>query len=286
MADSIGALHRADDRELVTSSLRPMATRALVDVLFGGIFDGNELVVSDQIGGRTRSVLGQRVRLGDGLGGKAMQCGRPQGVSDYLKAPSITHVFDDVIRVEGLRTMAAVPVLVDGQARGALYAATRDRYHLGNAILGEVYQAATSIGYEMHVRDEVDRRVAILRFAEVGAIGRDRRLTETVRETYAELVSIARLTDDAKVAARLRDFTATLQPPEQPESSTTFPKLSRRQLDVLSQVALGCEYAEVGARLGLKLATVRSYMRAIMVKLSVHSRVEAVSVARAHGLLP
>lgn len=286
MADLAGSLHRADDRALVSSSLRSMAANALVDLLFGGVFNGSELVISDQMGGRTRSVLGQRVRLGDGLGGKAMERGRTQGVSDYLESTAITHVFDHVIVQEGLRTMAAVPVLVNGRARGALYAATRDRYHLGNGILGEVHQAAISIGYEIRVRDEVDRRVAIIRIAEGEEVSRDRSLAELVRETYAELVSMARLSDDAALAAHLREFAAGLRPPAESPRAGARPKLSPRQLDVLSQVALGCEYAEVGARLGLQLATVRSYMRAIMVKLSVHSRIEAVSVARLHGLLP
>lgn len=263
-----------------------MGVRVLVDVLFGGVLDGNELLISDQMGGRTRSVLGQRVRLGDGLGGKAMLSARPVGVDDYLESTEITHVFDSVIRLEGLRTMAAVPVLVEGRPRGALYAATRDRYHLGNSILGEVQRAAATIGHEIRVRDEVDRRVAILRVAESEAIGRDHDFAEVLRQNYAELISIARLDNDEELAGRLRRFAERLRLPASEPVADEGPSLSRRQLDVLAQVALGCEYAEVGRRLGLKVTTVRSYMRAITAKLGVHNRLEAVALARRHRLLP
>ena len=64
------------------------------------------------------------------------------------------------------------------------------------------------------------------------------------------------------------------------------PHLTRRETDVLAQVALGCSYAETGKRLSLKAVTVKSYMQSIMVKLDVHSRAEAVVAARRLRLLP
>ncbi len=285
MPEISGFLHRADDRELVKSALRVMGSKVLVDVIFGGLLDGNELFITDQHGGRTRSVLGQRVRVGEGLGGQAMQRSQPLGVANYLESDKITHMFDSVIRTEGLCTMAAVPIVVRGASRGVLYASTRDRYHLGPSILREFQQAAAAISYELQVRDEVDRRLSMLRVADSADIGKDQDLTESVREIHAELISMSQLADDKQFSDRLYELAMTLSPVQATPGATSI-KLSKRQTDVLSQVALGCEYAEVGRRLGLQLVTVRSYMRAIMAKLEARNRVEAVAIARRYRLIP
>lgn len=294
MTESPSTLQRPDDRELVRSSLRDMGTRALVDVVFGGMLNDTGLVITDSFGARTRSVLGQRVTPGEGLGGKAICDRRVAGVADYFDAGEITHRFDAVVRMEGLRSMAAVPVVVDDRPRAVLYAATRDRYHLGSGILSEFLVTAAAIAAELRVRDEVDRRIAILRVADGEQHRRDREMADAVREAYAELVSVSRLTGDAALAGRILAVAETLTPaprragPGAPDGSGAVegPALSRRQLDVLSQVALGCDYAEVARRLSLRIVTVRSYMRAIMAKLGCHNRVEAVAVARRLGLLP
>ena len=62
--------------------------------------------------------------------------------------------------------------------------------------------------------------------------------------------------------------------------------LSRRELDVLAQVALGCTNAEVSQRLSLKPETVKSYLRSATAKLGARTRHEAVTKARRSRLLP
>lgn len=64
------------------------------------------------------------------------------------------------------------------------------------------------------------------------------------------------------------------------------PALTSRELDVLSQVALGCTNAEAANRLSLSVETIKAYLRNASSKLGVRGRHAAVSRARSLGLLP
>ena len=54
-----------------------------------------------------------------------MVAGRPMSVADYRNASSITHDYDAPVLSEGIRSVLAVPVVVDGTARAVLYGAYR-----------------------------------------------------------------------------------------------------------------------------------------------------------------
>jgi DNA-binding CsgD family transcriptional regulator len=60
------------------------------------------------------------------------------------------------------------------------------------------------------------------------------------------------------------------------------PQLTPRQLDVLRHLAAGHSTAAIAGKLGISLDTVRNHIRAILERLGVHSRLEAV--IRAHDL--
>jgi DNA-binding NarL/FixJ family response regulator len=62
-------------------------------------------------------------------------------------------------------------------------------------------------------------------------------------------------------------------------------KLSARQETVLRMLAAGNSTEAMAEELGLTRTTVRNHVNALLRKLSAHSRVEAVAVARAQGLL-
>jgi LuxR family maltose regulon positive regulatory protein len=62
--------------------------------------------------------------------------------------------------------------------------------------------------------------------------------------------------------------------------------LSARELEVLQLIAAGLTNREIAARFFLSLNTVKAHTRNIYGKLSVHSRTQAVAMARAIGLLP
>jgi DNA-binding NarL/FixJ family response regulator len=60
------------------------------------------------------------------------------------------------------------------------------------------------------------------------------------------------------------------------------PHLTPRQLDVLRHVAAGHSTAVIASRLGISIDTVRNHIRAILGRLGVHTRLEAV--IRGHDL--
>jgi len=62
--------------------------------------------------------------------------------------------------------------------------------------------------------------------------------------------------------------------------------LSDRELEVLHLIAEGLTNPEIASRLFLSLHTVKTHARNIYGKLSVHNRTQAVTRARALGMLP
>lgn len=61
--------------------------------------------------------------------------------------------------------------------------------------------------------------------------------------------------------------------------------LSAREREVLTLVAEGASNREVGCQLGLKEATIESYLSNIMAKLDAHSRTDAVKIAVQQGII-
>ncbi|TFD53987.1 GAF domain-containing protein [Cryobacterium frigoriphilum] len=284
-------VYRPSDRELLKGAIRQLAAQTGLGVIFAGLVNHSELVITEFVGTTTQGLKNLNVQPGEGVGGRALRHARPVGVSDYFDSDRITHHHDQAVRIEGLRSMVALPVLVDGRGRSILYAATRDRSPIGERLVTELGIGALQISRELQIRDEVDHRVAILRV--VGSLAAepiDRDLIEVVRLAHAELLSVASITADPALAERILAVTArlvgTASASGSTSSTTDVPRLTPRETDVLAQVALGCSYAEVGKRLALQSVTVKSYMQAIMAKFNAHSRSEAVLVARRFHLLP
>jgi DNA-binding CsgD family transcriptional regulator len=276
---------RPDDRELLRASLRRLSGRFRPAVLFAGLASGNSLQLTDFLGTATSSLHQVVVIPGTGLGGRVFAQRRPFLVPDYIASDGITHEYDVAVSRERLTSMAAVPVVVRGAARAVLYIAGRDRAPLGESALCEAMDAATEIAAELLVRDEVDRRVAIIDEARAEPVlALDRSWLEHIREAHAELRSLAGTVADPNLARQLDIIGNHLAPPPADGVHPTA-KLARRELDVLAQLALGCSYQETADRLGLKPVTVKSYLQNAMGKLSAHNRLEAVSTARRLGLI-
>lgn len=82
---------------------------------------------------------------------------------------------------------------------------------------------------------------------------------------------------DPRAASHLTDMI------RKPKAGTS--DLSLRDLDILRLVAQGLTNREIGVQLQISENTVKGYVKEILSKLNVHSRIEAVLVAKRAGLL-
>lgn len=254
-------------------------------VAFGGpvAADGRLLRLTGFAGTATTALHGLVIAAGNGLGGRVITTARPGRVDDYAADPRITHEYDQPVRAEGLRAIAAVPVAPGGSVLAVLYAGTRERLAVGARALDAMAQVAARVGTELTVRREVQRRLTELETAAITNAARTGLEWAEVRRAHADLCSIVRDVTDPALRTRLQEVCARLTGPA--EAATPNP-LSRRELDVLALVAVGCGNAEAARRLGILPETVKSYLRNAMRKLGTHGRTETVVTARRLGYLP
>lgn len=271
---------RPSDDDLIRAELRAVAADSAVPVVFGGQVRDETLRITELHGTRTRGLRNLAVPARSGLGGLVVARRRPEVVQGYRDATSITHDFDGPVLGEGISSVAAVPVLVAGRARAVLYAAVRGQLTLGERVVDALGHAARRVGAELHLRDEVERRLALVEGAE-SAVTPDQ---EELRAVHADLRALAASIDDPATRQALQGITERLAHLGQAEPGPSV--LSPREVDVLAAVALGCSTAEVAERLGLKPETVKSYLRSAFGKLEVGNRRAAVVAARRRGLLP
>lgn len=279
---------RPDDRDALRAALRAAHQASGLPVAFGGEVREDSLRLTELLGTRTAGLRDLEVRLGAGLGGRAMAEGRPLGVEHYSTARTITHDYDREVLGEGLWSVLAVPVQVARSPRAVMYVASRQQVHLGDRIRDSVVRVGGRLAHELAVRDEVDRRLAM---AEAAAAStrpdvRDVARLEDVRAVHAELRVIARSLPDQRHRDRLQAACERLAGLGGAGEPSARMRLSARETDVLAQVALGCTNAETARRLSLLPETVKSYLAGAMRKLDAHTRHEAVVRARSLGLLP
>jgi DNA-binding CsgD family transcriptional regulator len=281
----VQSLLRPRDTDALRAELRHVAAEGSVPVLFGGEVHGDTLLLTELLGTRTAMLRGLAVRASSGLGGASMVAGRPMSVADYRSASSITHDYDAPVLSEGIKSVLAVPVVVDGMARAMLYGAYRAAAPVGDRTADLMVASARRLSMEFAVRDEVDRRLR-LREAQLAGFGGSVAAPEEIRAVHAEL---RRLAADTTVApgtsAQLRSLADRLIGAVAGNAAASTP-LTTRELDVLAQVAMGCTNNEAAQRLSLKPETVKSYLRSAAAKLGTRSRHESVSRARRSRLIP
>ncbi|MBY4128970.1 helix-turn-helix transcriptional regulator [Rhodococcus fascians] len=288
-------LLRPRDGDALRAELRQVAATSAVPVVFGGEVSSDTLYLSEFQGTRTRGLDGLAIPPRSGLGGRVMEQRRPAAVSDYGASMSITHHFDRPVLGEGLKSILAVPVVVAGVARMVMYAALRERGPLGDRVGDIMSTAARRLGHEITVRDEVDRRVRLLA-ATSSNLESDLARAAELRSVHEELADLARSVGDEKIRRRLDLVTARmaaslgrggLSAEMHPEGTAarSAPMLTPREIDVISQVALGCTNIEVAQRLSIGAETVKSYLRSVMRKTESHTRYEAVVACRRLGIV-
>ncbi len=277
------------ETELVARAVRELSQRTRFPVAFGGLIDEGVVSVTSIVGNRTRSLDGLRVRPERGLGGRAMMELRPRMTNDYGSSRQITHDYDVFVLGEGLNTLLDLPIIVAGRPRGVLYAGAWDRTPVGGVTTAPAMQIAQSVADELRIRDEVDRRLRGAGPATESVAPRQR---EELRESFAELRSIAASVDDVDIRARIAQVEQrlVLLAGDAPAPPTTGPvptiHISRRETDVLACAALGATNGEIAAQLGLREGTVKAYLGTAMSKLDASTRHAAVTKARRAGILP
>jgi len=275
-----------DTSRLLTRAVTEFARRTHFPVAFGGLLDGSGVArVTNIVGNRTTALRGLAVAPDRGLGGRALTELRPRMTGDYGSARQITHDYDPYVLGEGIGTLIAVPVLVDGTPRGILYGGTWGVWNVGGVTAAPAVQVAEDLGREL------SRNASALLEAPPAAPSPalSARATEELRESYAELRTIAASIDDDALReriARVEQRLAALTVAEEPVADTAGIRLSRRETDVLACAALGSTNGQIADQLGLREGTVKAYLGTAMSKLDASTRHAAVAAARRRGLLP
>lgn len=282
-----GGVLRPSDVDMLRAELRNLGAATGLPILFGGAVDGADLVLTGHVGTRGRRLRNLVIGSERGLGGRAIAEQRPGAVADYFASRHITHDYDRPVASEGIESLLAVPVVVRGVTRAAMYGGLRTAAPIGEVVADRFVRSARELAREIEIRDEVDRRVTLLENA-----GRDprpqplpRAVTDTITESYLALRELAAATADPDLEERLRTIETKLRGIGDTDAKVARVKLTARERDVLGYVALGCRNAEIAERLSLSVETVKSYVRGVLAKLEVHSRHEAVVEARRQGLI-
>jgi len=275
------SLLRPRDADALRAELRRVAEESGMPLTFGGEVHDDTLLLTEFFGTRTGGMRGLAVLPSAGLGGATVVARRPMSVADYRRAASITHHYDGPVLQEGIKSILAVPVVVEGRSRAVLYGAYRAAAPIADRTADLMIASARRLSRELSIRDEVDQR---LRLRDVHLAGLSGAATEEVREVHAQLRRLA--ADPSAPPALQAQLRVLADRLVRGRSGGTAAALSARELDVLAQVALGCTNAEAAKRLSLKPETVKGYLRSATAKLGAHSRHEAVAKARRARLLP
>lgn len=277
MSPDADSVLRPSDYEYVRAQSAQLRRTAGVPVVFAGLREGYGVRVTVSVGHRTSALKTIHVTPNRGLGGLSWRSREPMIVHNYRAASEITHDFDDQILGEGITNLVAAPFVVDGDVRGLIYAGSRDEGHLAAHSVDQLVRQADSIAAELRIRDEVDRRVAAL-------IARDQRRrlpadnSDIAIGRLAQLVTIAAESSDEQTRWKLEELIASVSRPD-----SVHIELTCRQVQVLSLIELGFSNKDVATRLGLTTETVKTYLRAAMVRLGARTRYEAVIKAHRAG---
>lgn len=276
--------------EALDRAVSDLVRRTRFPVAFGGLVHDDAIHVTSIHGARTHSLDGLVVQAPRGLGGRALLERRPRLALDYRSARSITHDYDRAVLGEGISTLFAVPVLVSGRTRGVLYCGSWAGSSVGDVVARSAVDVAQELSSQLRSREVTPRRQTPVPAPPAGEPrGMPAAAREELRQTYAELRSIAASVDDPTLRDRLDRLQQRLSALSQDAPAPPLDldvRLSPREIDVLACAALGATNAEIAASLGLKEGTVKSYLQSAMAKLDTSTRHAAVATARRAGLLP
>jgi DNA-binding CsgD family transcriptional regulator len=274
------------EHDLLQRSVKELTRLTGCPVAFGGLTSAEGTPLTAFWGAHAHSLDGVLIAPAHGCGGLAAVDRKPVGATNYRESSIITHDYDREVTAEGIVSLLAVPVVVDGRVRAVLYGGHRVATQFGDGIVRDTLKVSRTLAWELSVADEVDRRLALLETERPELSHPDPQSAERLelRELFAELRELGRAVADPEIARRLDDVSRRILPRGMSVSVPT--PLSPRELDMLAQVALGKRNGQIAAQLALTEATVKSYLSGAMRKLNASTRYEAVVAARRAGLIP
>lgn len=144
-------------------------------------------------------------------------------------------------------------------------------------------EAITSAGTRVVMLTSSRDRLALARCLEAGAVG----IIDKNRASFTELVAAIRAaaTSGGAVDWQSRTLLAELRRSEAEEQKrhAPFAQLTPREREVLELMCQGWGPSDIAAETYVSLATVRSHVRSILVKLGVHSQLAAAALAYSSG---
>jgi DNA-binding CsgD family transcriptional regulator len=192
------------------------------------------------------------IRLGRGLGGRVLHESQAVRLGDYLEDTTITGDYRPIVRSEGMRSIACVPVVISGRVESLLYVALDQPESMGDRILQTTCSIAELTGLAL----------------------------KAVR-ARTMLAGQARQALRTGAPQALRDVAKRIAQ----DVPTVAPSLTARELEVLDLLAAGASDALVARRLGIAISTAKEHAGNLRRKLGATSRLDAVARARAAGLL-
>jgi two-component system nitrate/nitrite response regulator NarL len=125
----------------------------------------------------------------------------------------------------------------------------------------------------------------IARAVETGAAGVLHKSADLddVISAVRNVVEGGSLLSDAEVAELLRVASRTRE--EEREAQEAAKRLTRRELEVLQNLAEGLSNKEIAQKMHVSVETERSHMMSILSKLGAHSRLQALLFAARHGIV-
>ena len=280
---TVDAQRVKDDDDAIRAALTSLKNATGIPVaMYGTLLPDNRLQITQWIGLRTPALQNLIVDQGSGVGGRVVATRRAVGVSDYTRANVISHEHDKAIQDEGLHSVVAVPVIVQREIRGVLYVGVHSTVRLGDKVIEEVTLTARTLEQDLAVNSAMRRLDGGKTGAKQGRVMNSAEW-EQVRATHSKLRMLANRVDDDALRRELEQLCDQMVAPVRVKQST---KLSAREIDVLSCVALGHTNVEAAEEMGIGAETVKSYLRSVMRKLGAHTRYEAVNAARRIGALP
>ncbi|KXB54796.1 transcriptional regulator, LuxR family [Corynebacterium sp. CMW7794] len=272
-----------DDEEAVRAALSSLKNATGIPVtMYGTLLADNRLQITQWVGLRTPALQNLIIDAGVGVGGRVVSTRRAVGVTDYARANTISHENDRAMQDEGLHSIVAVPVIVQREIRGVLYVGVHSPVRLGDKVIEEVTMTARSLEQDLAVNSAMRRADGAKGAAARGNVMNGAEW-EQIRSTHSKLRMLANRVEDDDLRRELEMLCDQMVSPVRVKQST---KLSARELDVLSCVALGHTNIEAAEEMGIGAETVKSYLRSVMRKLGAHTRYEAVNAARRIGALP